>query len=276
MKKYKCLVVLLLLVQLGKAQEGSLEVETTSPFVLGKTIEVYSKQLKEYRKLNVYFPNGYREDRVSNYPVIYLLDGSAEEDFIHIAGLLQFANYPWVNYAPQAILIGIENVDRKRDFTFPTRNIEDKKDFPTTGGSVSFMNFLEYELQPFVKEHYSQNDTSIIIGQSLGGLLATEILLKRPFLFSHYIIVSPSLWWDDESLLKGKPQSLKDEKKVYIAVGEEGEVMERTAKELVEKLAHDTQKCTVNIDHIEQHNHANILHLAVYKGFRKMFSSKDK
>jgi len=33
----------------------------------------------------------------------------------------------------------------------------------------------------------------MIIGQSLGGLLASEILMKKPELFNKYVIISPSL-----------------------------------------------------------------------------------
>ncbi|MCH2193124.1 alpha/beta hydrolase-fold protein [Kordia sp.] len=75
-----------------------------------------------------------------------------------------------------------------------------------------------------------------IIGQSLGGLLATEILFKRPHLFDNYIIVSPSLWWDDEKILDFEMASYISTKSIYIAGGKDGEVMERIARELFAKL----------------------------------------
>ncbi len=37
----------------------------------------------------------------------------------------------------------------------------------------------------------------VVVGKSLGGLAATYALLSRPQLFSHYLIISPALWWDD-------------------------------------------------------------------------------
>ena len=56
-------------------------------------------------------------------------------------------------------------------------------------------------------------------------------------MFDNYIIVSPSLWWDNESLLKYTPTLYTSTKKsIFIAVGKEGQVMERTAKELYDKL----------------------------------------
>lgn len=40
-----------------------------------------------------------------------------------------------IDAMPKSIVVGIANVDRKRDFTFPTTIKKDKEDFPTTGGS---------------------------------------------------------------------------------------------------------------------------------------------
>lgn len=275
MERIFFLLALFLSVQNVYAQDYRIKVQHRAPLVLGETVQVYSQALGEARKLNVYLPSGYEMDSLKNLPIIYLLDGSKDEDFIHIAGLLQFANYPWVNDAPRAILVGIENVDRKRDFTFPTKNEEDKKDFPTTGGSEAFIKFIEQELKPFVREQYSKNDTTVIIGQSLGGLLATEVLFKKPHLFSHYMIISPSLWWNDESLLSYPTPKFKTKKHVYIAVGEEGDVMIRTAKTLAEQLGNSQETTEVYYDFIAGHDHANILHLAVYKGFKKLFPKKE-
>ena len=92
---------------------------------------------------------------------------------------MQFANFSWINMLPKSILVGIANIDRKRDFTFPTTIEKDKKDYPTTGGSAKFIAFIEKELQPFIESHYKTTSSKTIIGQSLGGLLATEILFKK-------------------------------------------------------------------------------------------------
>lgn len=242
------------------------------PFVIGETVEIKSAILSENRSLNVYLPPGYSPDSLRKYPVIYLLDGSADEDFIHVAGLVQFGNFSWINMLPESIVVGIANVDRRRDFTFPTRNVQDKKDYPTTGHSTRFIDFIEKELQPFVNKTYKTDGTSTIIGQSLGGLLATEILLKKPQLFDNYIIVSPSLWWDDESLLQAQPAVFSGKKSVYIAVGKEGEVMERDAAALHQKLqALGRKECPLHFQFFEKQSHGDVLHLAVYYAFEKLF-----
>ena len=166
----------------------------------GETRLIYSSELQESRRLNIVLPAGY--DTTKAYPVLYLLDGSANEDLLHIAGLVQFYNMLGM---PDLIVVGIANVDRKRDFTHHTNIKKLQTLYPTTGHSDAFIRFLESELQPYIRKNFKSNGTNYIIGQSLGGLVATEILFKKPQLFSHYLIVSPSLWWDNESLLKQAP-----------------------------------------------------------------------
>jgi predicted alpha/beta superfamily hydrolase len=244
------------------------------PFVLGVTTGICSSELKEKRLLNIYLPEGYNLKDTTKYPVIYLLDGSENGDFIHIAGLVQFNSFEWVNQVLKSIVVGIETVDRKRDFTFPTSIGSDKKAYPTSGHSDNFIRFIEKELQPFVSHTYKTTTAYTIIGQSLGGLLATQILFKRPELFDQYIIVSPGLWWNSGSLLNTTLSNLWD-KRIYIGVGKEGltptvspRVMEVDANVLYEKVKMTkSNNVKVYFDYLPQENHATILHQAVLNSF---------
>lgn len=253
------------------------ELITKTPFTIGETVSIQSKLLDEKRELNIYLPASYGADSTASYPVIYLLDGSADEDFIHIAGLVQFGSFSWINLVPESIVVGISNIDRKRDFTYPTKNKKDLEDFPTTGHSAAFIEFIGQELQPFIDSNYRTTSEKTIIGQSLGGLLATEILYKQPELFQHYLIVSPSLWWDDESLLDAELPAFESKKSVYVAVGKEGEIMERTAKALYEQLKKEKcNKHAIYFDFLADKSHGDALHLAVYHAFEQIFKSEQK
>ena len=241
----------------------------SKPFVLGQINEIQSKILAEKRVLNIYLPVGYNQNDTIKYSVIYLLDGSADEDFIHIAGLVQFSTFPWVNTLPKSILVGIANVDRRRDFTFPTTIEQDKKNYPTTGGSANFITFIENELQPFIEKNYKTDSVKTIIGESLGGLLATEILLKKPRLFTNYIIVSPSLWWDKESLLTKQPvvvnKDFAQPTFIYLAVGNEGDTMINDMWKLAAIFKKGNQIFLhVNAEYLSKEDHGTILHQAVY------------
>ena len=276
MKPMKLTLTLLLLTCLSYGQTLPKIISETN-FSIGKSITIESTVLGETRDLNIYLPLGYSRDSVKTYPVIYLLDGSKDEDFIHIAGIVQFGSFSWINMIPESIVVGIGNVDRKRDFTFPTQNELDQKEFPTSGQSGNFIEFLQFELQPFINVTFRTNNIKTIIGQSLGGLLATEILLKNPALFDNYIIVSPSLWWNDEKLLQIKPMGNSANKSIYIAVGKEGEVMERTAKELFNKLKTDKHgNPTLFFEFMETKTHGDALHNAVYNAFETLFKTEKE
>lgn len=248
----------------------------TTPFTIGEVQQIRSTELNETRTLNIYLPEGYEKNTQQTYPVIYLLDGSANEDFVHIAGLVQFLTM--IEKMPPTIVVGIANVDRKRDFTFPTTVEKDKKDFPATGHSAAFIRFLEKELQPYVKQHFRTNSVRTLIGQSLGGLLATEILVEHTHLFNRYVIISPSLWWDNESLLAKieKPfRSTGIDAKIFIAVGTEGKKMEDDAKMLADKLRSEPiQGMLVEFVPMPAETHLTILHNSVYKGLQVLNEQK--
>ncbi len=250
----------------------------SKPVSLGFSVELQSKVLNETRTLNILLPIGYHPDSATTYPVIYLLDGSADEDYMHVGSLVQFLNM--YSIVPDAIVVGIANIDRKRDFTFPTTVAEDKKTFPTTGGSAKFIAFIENELQPYIQMNYKTNNSKTIIGQSLGGLLATEILCNKPDLFTHYVIVSPSLWWDNESLLKKLTKKLETtplaNKKIYLCVGNEHPTMVADAKILNGILEEQAKKSsTLFFQYFEKEDHATILHRAVYDALER-FYPKEK
>jgi len=261
---------------------------TSKPFVLGVIDEIQSKELGEKRILNIYLPEGYKADDSTKYPVIYLLDGSADEDFIHIAGLVQFNSFEWVNQVPKSIVVGIATVDRRRDFTFPTAIEKDQKSFATSGHSDKFIAFIEKELQPFIDKKYKTTDSKTIIGQSLGGLLETEILLKKPTLFNKYVIVSPSIWWNNGSILNQDSvifqKNFNQNTDIYIAVGKEGltpteipRVMEVDANLITEKIkASKSKNIKVYFDYFPLENHGTILHPAVSNSFKFFYPIKDK
>jgi predicted alpha/beta superfamily hydrolase len=249
---------------------------TVKPLTIGEIRTLKSEILKEERTLNIYLPQNF--DKIKSYPIIYLLDGSMDEDFIHVTGLVQFFNQMYA--MPETIVVGIANVDRKRDFTFHTDLKDLQKEYPTTGHSGKFIGFLEKELKPYIKSQFKTTDT-YLFGQSLGGLLATEILLKKPEMFNNYFIISPSLWWDDESLLKQSPQLLakiKDTKKfVYVSVGKgEHKVMVKDAEDFYTVLQNSNKKnWKVEYKMMETDNHATILHRSLYEGLVRLFPYQE-
>jgi predicted alpha/beta superfamily hydrolase len=268
MKSPSTLVMILLSLVLSNdliAQKSS------SNICIGRSEVLVSSVLQEERTINIYQPNHF--DPKQPCDVFYLLDGALDEDFVHISGL--FAFYDMMYIMPNYI-----NTDRKRDFTFPTTIAKDKEQFPTTGGSAAFIRFLKEELKPRIEKEYITSANDYLIGQSLGGLIATEILIIHPQMFSHYYIVSPSLWWDNESLLKHVQSSndYHNYKQVYIAVGEHEEKrMRKDAKRLFQLMKkHRSDKSKLKYEVIPDEDHATVLHHAITEGLRITFPPRYK
>ncbi len=154
-------------------------------------------------------------------------------------------------------MVRISNIDRKKDFTFPTKNKKDKEEFPTTRYSENFISFLKKEVITMVYKTYQTNNNKTLMGQSLGGLLASEILYNHTSLFDKYIIVSPSLWWDDVSLLSLETTFTAPHPKVYIAVGKKGPTMEATATKLYYKTWLLLDRTNVYYVFLEEANHGD-------------------
>ncbi len=273
MKTNLCSVFLVLYISFLFAQEVDSRYLDKEIFPFGVVERINSGVLNEMRILNIYLPEGYSNNTEDTYPTIYVLDGSANEDFPHIAGLVQFLNM--YNIAPKSIVVGIANVNRYRDFTFPSKYKDDLETNPANGGSPKFIDFIENEVQPFMIKNYKTNGHKTIIGQSLGGLLATEILIKNEHLFEDYIIVSPSLWWNHQKLVDSAAKyfqtHLNLKKKVFVSLGKEHPVMHEVADKLVDAIK-SSENSNIELHYLPilEEDHATILHKAVYEALKAL------
>ncbi|WP_127124451.1 alpha/beta hydrolase [Pseudoflavitalea rhizosphaerae] len=276
--KYLLLFCLLLSVAPGFSQ-------SPKPITIGHSVELDSKELNEKRVINIYLPEDYNAKDSTKYPVIYIIDGGMEEDFFHITGIVRFNTQPWINRFPRSIVVGIENTNRRRDCTFPVDNLDfvekmgfKKEQFPSYGESAAYIAFLQKELQPYIDSHYKTNGNNTVIGESLAGLLATEILLKHRALFNTYIIMSPSLWWGDGSLLAQAPALLKKENngKLNVYVGACSKEEDKRMYDDAVALANILQKeggtgMQVFYDYLPNEIHSTMMHQAVYNAFKLIY-----
>ncbi|CAN5885848.1 alpha/beta hydrolase [soil metagenome] len=195
------------------------------PIVIGTGYDLPSKVLGDTRRINVWLPAGYATG-AKTYPVIYLLDGGAAEDFHHITGLAQVGAMN--GYLEEVIVVGIAGVDRRHDLTSPSADPRDRKDAPTSGGSEAFRQFLTGELAPYITANYRVDGRRALMGESLAGLFVLETFLTDPSVFDTYIAISPSLWWDNNSLAKASPELLAGpplRRRLYLSLGDEGAAM---------------------------------------------------
>ncbi len=262
--RMRSFLTLLLLTILGTCVRAQKDV------TFGQQYTLPSSTLAEDRVLNVLLPRGYADSTAKEYPVIYLLDGAVNEDFFHVAGLVRY--YQDHHMMPPTILVGIANTDRKRDMTYPSSDPRDRADFPTTGGSARFIEFLQKELTNWTETTFRTTDHRTLVGQSLAGLLATEVLLKYPGHYDDYIIISPSLWWDREGLyqrMDSLTSALTDlPQRLFLSAGTEYPVMVNGSRKLARLLEGRTDATFL---HLPAEDHNTILHEALNRAFDQWY-----
>jgi hypothetical protein len=177
------------------------------PVLPHQTFTLDSKALGETRRINVYTPPGYDDAPGSRYPVLFMPDGGVKEDFPHVTGSIDSAIRS--GEMRPVIVVGIENTERRRDMTGPTQVEEDKKVAPRVGGSANFRAFIRDELMPLIEQRVRGDGQTAIIGESLAGLFVVETFFLEPGMFGTYIALSPSLWWNNQALVRGAGERLR-------------------------------------------------------------------
>jgi predicted alpha/beta superfamily hydrolase len=179
---------------------------------------IYSESIADSFYIFVSVPDSY-ELSDKRYPVLYALDGDVAFGLAaSIARYLQIGNN-----IPELIIVGIGygTIDksagekRKRDYR-PSK----------TGDTERFLDFLENELTPLIDSNYrTLPGDRTINGYSIGGLFGLYSLFTRPEIFKRYIIGSPSLSWDNNSIFNYEESSkdkISDKQiKIFISVGSE-------------------------------------------------------
>lgn len=154
----------------------------------------------------VSLPASYDKDSARRYPVLYVTDadyafpvvrsiarrvgdgGAGLEDFI-LVGL---------SYAQ-----GDTPMDsRRRDYTLTPNGPRSAPKGTVHGGGAAYASYVETQVLPFVDGKFRTDPKRrVYMGHSYGALLGAHILFTAPTTFSHYILGSPSIWYDRKHLL---------------------------------------------------------------------------
>ena len=197
-------------------------------FFLPNTLIKYlqSKVNGVHYNLYISLPKGYHSN-TKRYPIIYLLD--ADYSFALAKQISEHLSDR--NRIDESIIVGIAYANpneykknRTRDYTptyVPSGGYGQEYQ-KYSGGAEKFYQFIESELIPYFKQRYRTGE-STFVGHSFGGLFGSYLLISHPSLFNNYIIVSPSLWYDDKLLLKMTKTkhhfNLDQTKKICLIIG---------------------------------------------------------
>jgi predicted alpha/beta superfamily hydrolase len=171
---------------------------------IGESFKLSSKILNEERPYWVHLPETCKPGRISptTYPVLYVLD--AENNFGSAVAMVDFLES--LAMIPEMIVVGVLTTDAFRDMTptHSTRGPRGEVDprLAQSGGGEAFERFLETELIPKIESTYPTMPYRVLVGHSLSGLLSLHAVLKDPAPFQAVIAMDPSLFWDDQVVVK--------------------------------------------------------------------------
>ncbi|GGK62141.1 alpha/beta hydrolase-fold protein [Rufibacter glacialis] len=202
MRLFLSILLLLPLLCLGQPAK-----QTSTPITIGTKQTIHSAILKEDRNLWIYVPKS-AADTKTRFPVLYLLDG--EGFFTSMVGTVDYLSA--LGKMPEMIIVGIENTDRVRDLT-PTHfpfwaSGKPANELKASGGGPNFMAFLEKEVMPYIEKRYQTQPYRMLVGHSLGGLTVLQALVNQPTLFTSYVAIDPSIWWDNKLIMKQAEKAL--------------------------------------------------------------------
>lgn len=238
----------------------------SKPIVLGETLTLQSRVMGEPRVINIWLPDGYAEAK-QRYPVLYLLDGGVDQDFLHVVGANQLGAV-WGRSTP-AIVVGIASKDRRNELVGPTSDPELLKRYPTAGQSERFRRLLAQEVKPLIAARFRTTGEDAVIGESLAGLFVVETWLRQPALFKRYAAISPSLWWDKEKIRSVASAVTPDGERppLLLASENEGEELAAVTQRFVVAMPPSRTTC-----HAPQpYNHANIYHAVTPMALQFLF-----
>ncbi len=254
------------------------------PIVLGASHALRSAAMGEERRINVRLPAGYAAESERRYPVLYLLDGGADQDFPHIAGLAQHGEISGT--FDEFIVVGITT--RNRIWELTTRSQDERYEtyyrangqpveFANGGGAETFRRHVAEEVIPWVEANYRTNGRRTLIGESLAALFVVDTMLRRAELFHDYVAVSPSLWWNREELGRTAPQLLRaqnyDGRRLYVTMASEGGTMQRGLDSLLAALRSPAAGALrwVHVDRRNSEHHGSIYHAAALDALRTLY-----
>ncbi|MBK9017268.1 MAG: alpha/beta hydrolase [Saprospiraceae bacterium] len=206
----KKLIPILLVFVIASCQKEDFSADLTEAFSIESTSSGANYPIK------VALPENYSPE-TQTYATIYVLDG--EQDFDFVAENCKKISNEFSTSNVLVVSIGYGN-DRVDDYT-PTKAKEGG------GGAEKFMQFIENELIPRIESNYAVDtlrSSRTILGHSFGGLLGAYAFTNHNSVFGNYLMLSPSIWYDNEIMLRLEQENRNinsnNHQLVYLGLGQ--------------------------------------------------------
>jgi len=226
-------------------------------------------------------PPKYDPSSEEGYPLILCLDAiwtfGTAVDAARILGLGR--------ELPRAIVAGIAHdepdmkslvQDRARDFTVSQavapRETGVRLAADEVGGAEAFRQWLDASVLPELKSDYPISEVTFV-GHSFSALFGLHVLFNAPETFDHYLLASPSVWWDDEVMFGLEAEHAANTKDLvaHVFMSKGGLETDHLSmqREFYDQLAgrnHPGLDMTWNL--FEGETHSSVVSAAVNRGLR--------
>lgn len=250
--------------------------------------------------VSIWTPAG--EPPAGGWPVVYVLDAKAMFATF-VEAIQRSGRRPDATGIGMAAVVGIAHggehlfatEHRYRDYTFEASSLVESAQ---AGGGAAFLSFIVDQLAPELSAEFSFNcERQSLFGHSLAGYLVLNALALRPQAFCYYAAISPSIWWQPETLAARlhalDPSCVAHLTGLFIAVGEwEGEpapwlrgteglanlIARRAERQMImnaSQLATHLQPLLGGRLHYRcfpEEDHASIVMIAIQRSLRLMFA----
>lgn len=259
-------VAIMLLSFLGSCKKEVFSPELTREFSIQSTANGATYDIK------VGLPANY-DPSVEKYATIYVLDGEENFDFVSN----QCKEIAGKNAVTNVLVVGIGyGKDRSIDYT-PT------KISSVTGGAPEFLNFIETQLIPEMEAQFgvdTARSSRVILGHSYGGLFGANVFCVDNELFGNYILLSPSLWFDNLISLQLEKEYRDDNKDraqlVFMGIGaaENAGRMQAPFEAFYEMLRDNYSSIQLTKNREEDLDHMGSKHPNIIKGLNYYFQNR--
>ena len=192
-------------------------------------LTLHSDIFRNTRTIRVWLPSGYDDgaQAESKYPVFYFTDGIATFHGRHLDATAE--KLIREGKIPATIFVGIDNGGSTLESKNPMSDRADEylpypdnsfiPAIPPPHGNQS-PDFLEREIRPLVESRYRIAQDSVgLAGASYGAAIALYTILERTGRYRWLLLESPSLYIDNDRLLRRSTGFHQWPRRVYIGAG---------------------------------------------------------
>ncbi|WP_445360175.1 alpha/beta hydrolase-fold protein [Microbulbifer sp. EKSA005] len=256
----------------------------SNELTIGERKVIVSQTLEERREYWISLPTSFKEGGYKDYPVLYLLDADFNSFFHVFTGMVRQLSSDATPVIPEMIVVGIVSQERVRDSS-PTRSLTEyggrkNQALSNTGGADQFLEFLREELIPEINAEYPTSGYQILAGYSFTGLPVIHSLYSSPEDFNAYIAIDPSMWWDEQIMLKRYSEFLQgkstEKRRLFISTSKRVEGVypdENYVAEFI-RLLNEKPKKGLYVDSVTygtEENHHTMPVISFYRGLRSIF-----